>query len=680
MAKGILEQLNPEQRRAASVIDGPVLVLAGAGTGKTRVITFRMAHMLQRGVPPEQILAMTFTNKAAREMRERVAALVDAAAAKKLTIGTFHSFCGMVLRKEIAVLGFTPNFSIADESDQTSILKQATAELGLSPEDTPIESSRWYIGDCKNHAVDPSHAIRVADTDHYARMAHVYERYQQLLENQNMLDFDDMLFFVHRLFKDFPEILRKYQERYRYLLVDEYQDTNTVQFQIVKTLAGERRNLCVVGDDDQSIYGWRGAVVQNILDFPRQFENAVEVRLEQNYRSTNNILRSANAVIAHNTERFSKELWSAKGEGEKIKVVKAASAEAEADFIKELILQELATDSSRKHRDFAILYRSNHMSRVLELALRSAGIPYRLVGGQEFYSRKEIKDAAAYLKVLANPRDNQSFLRILGTPPRGIGDTSIKKLKQLAAETRLPMCELIGDLDFLGTIPPQARNSAAALHGVFHKYRNIFSSPGELASKAKNFLKESGYLDGFLKIYKNLAEAESRQENVMEFINSIAAFEFKAARADNEAVGLVEFLESFALLDDNDKTKEEVDDNAVTLSTVHASKGLEFPFVFIVGMEHNIFPHERSLKDDNINEELRLFYVAITRAQSRLVISHAGERLRYGENKRQIPSRFLSLLPAGLRDECKPEDLFQRMDTDDLLGELGKLKSLLFGD
>lgn len=677
MTKSILDQLNPEQRSAAETIEGPVLVLAGAGTGKTRVITFRIAYMLQCGVAPEHILAMTFTNKAAREMKERIAAMVDEKAAKKVTVGTFHSFCSMILRREISRLGFTASFTIADDSDQKGILKQAIGELGLSTESTPVDQVKWYIGDCKNNTVSPERAIRIADTDHHVRMAHVYERYQQILENQNMLDFDDMLFFVYRLFKEFPDILEKYRDKYHYILVDEYQDTNTVQFRMIEMLAGERCNLCVVGDDDQSIYGWRGAVVENILDFPRQFKKVKEVRLEQNYRSTGKILAAANKVIANNKSRFDKELWSAKDEGENLKLVKTVSANDEAQFIADMIEQEISADMNRTYKDFAILYRSNHMSRVLEQALRKAGIPYRLVGGQEFFSRKEIKDAAAYLKIIANPREDQSFLRIIGVPSRGIGDKAIKTLKTLQAETHRPMTELIGDEHFLAQVSGVGNSSSRNFYNITSKYRTLFEQPGNLARKVTDYLKEIDYINSFLKIYKDQRDAEIRQENVYEFINAIAEFEMRTTAEPT----LVNFLESYALLDDNDKTREEEDNSAaVTLSTVHASKGLEFPYVFLTGMEFNLFPHERAVKDGSVDEELRLFYVAITRAQQNLILSYTGKRMRFGEFKNQRPSPFLEYLPPEIVDKCLPDDLFRTMSSEDLNNGFANIFAILDGD
>jgi len=668
----ILDDLNPQQREAVKAIYGPVLVLAGAGTGKTKVITSRIAWMLQNGIPAEHILAMTFTNKAAREMKERVAKMVSADQAKRVTVGTFHSLCARILRHDIAPLGFTSSFTIADESDAKGILKQAAGQLGYV--EMSLDMFAAYIGDCKNQLKTPAQAIHVADAEEDVQCAHVYERYQQILENQNMLDFDDLLFFVYRLFNEFPDVLQRYQEQYQYLLVDEYQDTNTVQFKMIELLAGEKCNLCVVGDDDQSIYGWRGAVIDNILNFPFYFRryNVKKISLEQNYRSTNKILAAANAVIAQNTERFEKKLWSGNGDGDIIEVVKTADAEKEAKFIADLILQE-HHDQQRDWREFAILYRSNHLSRLLEQELRQASVPYRLVGGQEFFARKEIKDAAAYLKLIVNPREDQSLLRILGVPPRGIGDKAVADLKKMQLTKREPLVQLLGAPEFLGPLSARAHSGAQQLFEIIERYRNAFATPGDLSNKVKCFLQDVGYLDGFVRIYKDYKDAENRQENVYEFINAIDQFE---ERTDQDPT-LNNFLESYALLDENDRTKEEENENSVTLTTVHAAKGLEFPFVFLVGMEHNLFPHERAVEENNLNEELRLFYVAITRAKTRLVISYAGKRMRFGTEKYQIPSEFLTLLPDKLVEKHVPEDLVRKLSVDELENGFANIFALL---
>lgn len=400
-SRNILDGLNPEQREAASTIEGPVLVLAGAGTGKTRVITVRIAHMIEQGIPPASILGVTFTNKAAREMRDRLRRIVPAEAASEVTLGTFHSFCAKVLRRDIHFAGnYNSNYSIADTSDQTSIVRQAAAELGYSKDEIPTAEAVAYIGRCKNKMWSPQNALDDAASNRPAEqiLADIYERYQKLLELQNMVDFDDMLLLTVKIFEEHPDVLNRYRDTYRYLLVDEYQDTNAAQFRLIQLLAGKNKNLCVVGDDDQSIYAWRGADVSNILDFPKYFPGTKTVKLEQNYRSTNNILTVANAVIAPNSARYSKNLWSSKGQGEMIHIVRLDNGDAEARFVVNAICDLKAANPDLNYSDFAILYRSNYLSRTFEMAFRNVGIRPKIIGGQEFFQRKEVKDAAAYLK------------------------------------------------------------------------------------------------------------------------------------------------------------------------------------------------------------------------------------------------------------------------------------------
>ncbi|OGV50549.1 MAG: hypothetical protein A2X49_04905, partial [Lentisphaerae bacterium GWF2_52_8] len=642
MPEDFLSSLNPPQQEAVVTLDGPLLVLAGAGTGKTRVITCRIAQMLRKGIAPEAIMGMTFTNKAAREMKERLASLVSPELASKVTLGTFHSICARILRREIQVLGYTSSFTIADDEDQMGLLRQAAAELGYSKEDVPHNAVASRISSYKNELIQPKRAKLIAESEFDIHAAQIYERYQQLLENQNSLDFDDLLFCVFRLWSEYPESLTRYQEQYQYLLVDEYQDTNHVQFRLIQMLAGGRANVCVVGDDDQSIYGWRGAVVENILDFPKVFKDTKLIRLEENYRSTNMILNAANHIISANKGRYSKELWSTRGEGEKLKIVRLDSAEEEADFVADTIQDIMERNAGTRYSDIAILYRSNYLSRQFEQSLRNAGIPYRLVGGQEFYQRKEVRDAAAYLKLLVNPRDDQSLLRILGVPPRGLGDKAFSILRNLQRAASLPLTELLADDAFLEKVSPAAASAARELSAQFKAFREELSEPGGLARKIEAYLDAVGYLHGLQRIYKDREESAKRQENVYEFISAIAQFERKAS----EPRTLLDFMESFALLDENDRTKdEETNADAVTLTTVHAAKGLEFPFVFVVGMEHNLFPHERALNEGSLEEERRLFYVAVTRAKDDLYLSHTSERIKHGKSNIQRPSQFLAELP-----------------------------------
>ncbi len=657
----ILSQLNPEQASAAASVEGPVLVLAGAGTGKTRVITYRIAGMLAKGIPGESILGLTFTNKAAREMRERLAALVGPERAKPVTLGTFHAFCVKLLRKEIGKLGYLPNFTIADESDQQGLLKQAAAAQGLNREGFPLDQAAAMIGNWKNKLMTPRDARDAAEYDFEIAAGTLYGEYQSMLEMQNMIDFDDMLLLVHRLFSEFPEVLDAYRSRYRYLLVDEYQDTNDAQFTLVKMLAGDRRNLCVVGDDDQSIYSWRGANIENILDFPQHFPGAKVVKLEQNYRSSSRILAAANAAISGNARRHDKALWSSLGEGEPVRVVKVGSGEEEADFIGAMIKQQMSNVPGRKYSDFAVLYRSNHLSRQLEQTFRSLGVPYRLVGGQEFFKRKEIKDAVAYLKLLVNPREDQSLLRILATPPRGLAEKAATSLKELHLRLHKPMVELLDNEEFLGRIGGKGAAAAKELADVFSRYRALFSEPGGLAHKIHEFLRDVGYTGGLQRMYKDFNDAIKRRENVDEFINAVSQFETRSGTP----VTLSEYLESFALLEENDRTAEDENGDAVTLSTVHASKGLEYPVVFLVAVENGIFPHERAVEEGSTEEELRLFYVAVTRAKQELYLIRAANRMQRGISRIQLPSAFLSLLPGEV-ERVKADELIKPMSANEL--------------
>lgn len=653
----LLSQLNPEQADAARTVQGPVLVLAGAGTGKTRVITFRIAHMLSIGILPEQILGMTFTNKAAREMRERLSQLVDPKAAARVTLGTFHSFCIRVLRKEASKLGYLPGFTIADDSDQPGLLKQAAGAVGCSTRDgVPLSEVQSMISRWKNKLMFPSDAKRVAENGFDEACATIYEHYQELLELQNSLDFDDMLLLVHKLFRDFPDVLAHYRERYRYLLIDEYQDTNAAQFMIVKMLLGEDHNLCVVGDDDQSIYSWRGADIRNILEFSRHFPDAKVVKLEQNYRSTSSILDAANAVIGANENRHDKKLWSDLGKGEKVKVIKTAGGEEEAEFVSGMIRQLKQSDAAASWRDFAILYRSNHLSREFEQALRRQQIPYRLVGGQEFYKRREIKDAVAYLKLLVNPFDDQSLLRILGAPPRGLAAKAVDLLKVGRVSTNRPMLVQLGEAEFQKHLSSKASEAARELSTLFREHAEKFKEAGHLSGKIVAFLRAVGYLDGLQRIYRDRNDAMKRRENIDEFINAISQFEER----QTEPQSLEAYLESFALLEENDRTDDrENNGDAVTLSTVHAAKGLEFPIVFCIALERNLFPHERALAEGSLEEELRLFYVAITRAKRQLYITRAAQRRQRGILKPSLPSPFLEFLTGDVAESPAPDELLR---------------------
>ena len=641
-----LDLLNKEQREAVETINGPLLVLAGAGTGKTRVITYRIANMLKNWIAPNNILALTFTNKAAREMKERVSELVTKQAARKLFIGTFHAFAIMILKKETKnIKDLHSGFTIADEVDQKSIFKQVIAELGYNDNKIDINVYRSVISNAKNGLLSPSEYKKRANGYFETLVANVYVKYQDQLTLQNMVDFDDILFKIVELWQDKPEILEKYQNIYKYILVDEFQDTNHVQFTMINLLTGTNNNICVVGDDDQSIYGWRGAKVENILNFPQKFKGTKTIKLEQNYRSTNNILKAANMFIAGSQNRHEKSLWSKRGEGELILIHQTDSDQEEANFVANQIFKFKSEESQLKYRDIAILYRSNHLSRLFEKVFRNDGIPYRLVGSKSFYERREIRDAAAYLKLCVNPKDDQSFLRIIGVPSRGIGAKAIEKLRELQSVSHDPMSSLIGSEKFYGVVKGKAASSSVEFSGVLKKWIEILAEPGDLAEKVKNYFMDIGFLNGFQKMYKKIEEAESRRDNVIEFLSAIAEYE----EDEGEEATLLGFLEAFCLADDNDKVDEEDGtDNAVTLLTVHASKGLEFPYVFLIGLEQELFPNYRAIDEGNLDEERRLFYVAITRAKDKLIISNSKSRFKYGRPEQQLPSCFLDEIPEDL--------------------------------
>lgn len=654
----ILAGLNPEQAEAASTVAGPVLVLAGAGTGKTRVITYRIAYMLAGGIPGSSILGLTFTNKAAREMRERLALLVGEDAAKSVTLGTFHSFCGRVLRKEITRLGYLASYTIADESDQQGVFKQACGRAGCTGEDFPSSEVFAKISFWKNHLQTPDEAASVAKTFLEEQAADIYAIYQSILEEQNQIDFDDMLLLTWKIFRDFPEVLESYRNTYCYLLVDEYQDTNFAQYTILRQLGGDSPNICAVGDDDQSIYSWRGADVGNILDFPENFPGAKVIKLEQNYRSTTAILNAANAIISSGgNRRHGKQLWSSLGAGELPRCVAFGNPEEEAKNICDLIRQKMSDDPELHYRDFAVLYRSNMLSRQLEQVFRREGMPYRMFGGQPFFERQEIRDSLAYLRLAVNQADDQSLLRILSTPPRGLGGKVVELLKERRAAEHRSMLSAFSDEAFLAKLTAQARNSCRHLAEVFSDARKAFSSCGELAGKAVALLENCGYLDGLQRIYKDIDDARRRRENIDEFISALSQFE----ATTNNAM-LSDYLDSCLLQEEKDKDSED-DSDAVIFSTVHAAKGLEFPIVFVIAMEQGIFPHERALEENGEDEERRLFYVAVTRAKQELYLFRSVRRMYRGVSRPARSSPFLHLL--GSAAENKMPDEIIRKATDD---------------
>jgi superfamily I DNA/RNA helicase len=656
-----MAKMNERQQEAVDCLDGALLLLAGAGTGKTTVIVHRIANLVMHQVSPSSILAVTFTNKAAREMRERIGAMLGPGIAKPMTISTFHAFCSTVLRKHITKLGYSRNFSIAGEGYQQGLINEIMKELGQVGQgyDTTVWRNRISLAKAENWWPDD-----LREQSPYPRageVADVYERYQTRMRLMDLLDFDDLLCLTVKLWQDFPDVLAGYREKYHYIMIDEYQDTNGVQLKLMTMLAGEHGNIAVVGDDDQSIYGWRGANIENILHFDTLYPHAKVIRLEQNYRSTNIILKTANELIAHNRERHVKNLWSSQEQGELIRAVRCVDETAEAEFIARSI-----SENRKKHalqwRNFAVLFRSARQSRVLEEAFRKQRIPYVLVGGTSFYERKENLDAIAFLEAVQNPHNDLAFLRVVNVPPRGIGDTTIEKLRALRDETHRNLQSLASDETALARLPAEGAAALREFALVLNDFReNRFSQPGMLHDKTNALFQRLGYLDGLAKMYKPRENALARRENVLELLNSIAEFD-----QQNHGGTLEALLERYNLMDANDRADEHgIPQDAVTLMTVHAAKGLEFDTVYVAGMERDLFPHERALEEGNEAEERRLCYVAITRAKRELYLTYAEKRRDGKVMRPHAPSKFLDEMPKECVSFCKPDDLYVRLSSAD---------------
>lgn len=637
----LAEQLNPAQAEAVRHEAGPLLVLAGAGSGKTRVLTYRVAHLIDTGTDPRAILAITFTNKAAREMRERIHRLV-AADAPHLWVATFHATCLRMLRRNIDRLGYSRNFVIYDESDQRTVMKRCLEELDLDPKKYPPNTFLAAISRQKNRLVSPGAYARAADGYLEEKVAGIYRVYQELLERNNALDFDDLLMLTVRLFQAQPEILDYYQHRFRHILVDEYQDTNHVQYVLVNMLAAAHRNLTVVGDPDQGIYGWRGADINNILDFERDYPEARVITLEQNYRSTETILEAANSIIRHNRGRVEKNLVSTKGIGTPVVVFRGADETAEAQFVADEIRRLKA--QGRSFRDFAVLYRTNAQSRVLEEILLRRGIPYGIVGGTRFYERREIKDVMAYLRVIVNPADTVSLQRIINTPRRGIGKASLQRFYAFVQEQGITPAQGLlraGEVDLLS---PRARRSMLSLGESFERWR---ADDGPVTRLVRAVLEDTGYRAQLLA--EKTVEAQTRLENLDEFLSVTREFDGGTGGT------LEEFLGEIALFTDLDSFEER--SATVTLMTLHSAKGLEFPVVFLTGLEEGIFPHARSFSEpDQLEEERRLCYVGVTRAEEQLFLVHCTRRLLFGNTVYNQPSRFLAEIPGELLESSRAEE------------------------
>ena len=656
-----LSSLNPQQRAAVETLRGPVLILAGAGTGKTRVITTRIAHLIARGVPPGQVLGVTFTNKAAREMQERVNQLIPRPAAgndqkpERPTICTFHSLCVRILRQHIERLGYKRNFVIYDESEQLTAIKKILHHISSHDEKADPAAVLAMLSRFRNGG---ARATAFADPKVHALAEHVRGRYESALKACNAVDFDDLILLTLRLFREFPDALTACRARYRHVLVDEYQDTNAAQFELVHSLTREHRNLCVVGDDDQSIYGWRGAEVANLLDMEKFFPEVKVIKLEQNYRSTTTILQAANALIQHNARRRGKSLWSQHGAGEKITLFAFADDEEEARTVVEEIEFDRGTRRIR-WSDQAILFRTNQQSRPLETALRKAGVRYHVVGGQSFFDRREVRDLLAYLKVCLNPHDDISLLRIANVPARGLSDATMQRLLAASQERHNSVFAAMQDPAVQTAFVARTSASLAAFVETVEQARARLQPPGAvndpqvLQHWADDLLTRVGYFDELRRSEKDPETAENRVRNLKELI---ASLDGAAAPGTTPVARLERFLEDITL--DTQREEEENHGDVVTLITMHSCKGLEFPHVFIVGLEEGLLPHARSKVEGTLDEERRLFYVAITRAMRTLKISHCAARRKYGQLTPCHPSRFLLELPEELVESAeKREDL-----------------------
>lgn len=637
-----MQGLNKEQLDAVQTINGPMLILAGAGSGKTKVLTCRIAHLLQQGVRPYRILAITFTNKAAAEMRERVDRMAGAAA-RDVWLFTFHAFCACLLRYELENLnGYANNFAIYDTSDSKNLIKQVLKEMNLDEKRFPLPAIISHISNAKNALLLPDAYAREASGYYEQQVAKIYDAYQKKLQANNAVDFDDLLLLALRLLQENPAVREKYQRKFDYLMVDEYQDTNHAQYLLTKLLAAGHRNICVVGDADQSIYGWRGADIQNILDFEKDYPDAKLVKLEQNYRSTQVILDAANAVIDNNSGRKPKNLWTANGNGSEIVYYQANDERDEARYVIEN-MQKLQLNEGAKLGDMAVLYRTNAQSRVFEEMLIKSGIAYTMVGGMKFYERKEIKDALAYLRLLYNPHDSLSLLRIINVPRRGIGDATMARLQEYANASGQSLFDVVTNAADVPGLASRFANKLDELSGL------LFELMGEAADvPVKQLLDDVLLKTGYLEELQNSKDPqdESRVENLKEMLSVTEEFAVKCERNGEEPT-LENFLADVALVADIDDA--ELGEEAVTLMTLHSAKGLEFPDVFLVGMEEGIFPHSRTLMDENeIEEERRLCYVGITRAEKHLFLSNARTRTIYGRTQYYTPSRFLQEVPRNL--------------------------------
>ncbi|ATH62271.1 ATP-dependent DNA helicase UvrD/PcrA [Staphylococcus pasteuri] len=637
----LVKNMNTEQSEAVRTTEGPLLIMAGAGSGKTRVLTHRIAYLLdEKDVSPYNILAITFTNKAAKEMKARVEQLVGEEA-QVIWMSTFHSMCVRILRRDADRIGIERNFTIIDPTDQKSVIKDVLKNENI---DSKRFEPRMFIGaisNLKNELKTPEDAQNEANDYHSQMVATVYKGYQRQLSRNEALDFDDLIMTTINLFERVPEALEYYQNKFQYIHVDEYQDTNKAQYTLIKLLANKFKNLCVVGDSDQSIYGWRGADIQNILSFEEDYPDAKTIFLEQNYRSTKTILNAANEVIKNNTERKPKGLWTANTGGDKINYYEATTERDEAEYVVKEIMKHQR--NGKKYSDMAILYRTNAQSRVLEETFMKSNIPYTMVGGQKFYDRKEIKDLLSYLRVIANSNDDISLQRIINVPKRGVGPSSVEKIQTYAVQNNISMFDALGEVDFIGL----SKKVTQECISFYEMIQNLIKEQEflEISEIVEEVLVKSGYRDMLDR--EQTLESRSRLENLDEFMSVPKDYE---ENTPLEEQSLINFLTDLSLVADIDEADTE---SGVTLMTMHSAKGLEFPIVFIMGMEESLFPHIRAIKSDDdheMEEERRICYVAITRAEETLYITNATTRMLFGRSQSNMPSRFLKEIPEDLME------------------------------
>ncbi len=652
-ADKILSKLNDRQKEAVIHESGPLLIVAGAGSGKTRVLTFRLAYLVSNGVPPWKILALTFTNKAANEMKQRISEMVAPEAAQKVWAGTFHSIFARILRREAQALGYTGSFSIYDTDDSQSAIKKIINRLGLDPQQYAPAKVRSSISKAKNKMITWAGLKEQAYNSYEEVVADVFKEYDEALRSQNAMDFDDILLNFNRLLENSSEILEKYNNYFDHILVDEYQDTNRAQYKAIKLLSQKKKNVCAVGDDAQSIYRWRGADIKNILDFQKDYPEAKIVRLEQNYRSTKTILAAADSVIKRNTRQIPKTLWTDNVDGELIETIECGDDRDEAAKIAEIVKDQISGDYDEK--DCAVLYRTNAQSLALENAFRRVKIPYVILGGMTFYKRKEVKDALAYMRILINPRDAESLLRVVNEPPRGLGAVSLKHITNFAASEKISLYEAFERSEEISELKPRAMNSAKNFAGLINKHKNALAE-NKPSGVISDYIEETG----ILQMYKEMDTNESldRWNNIHQFLTDMSIF-FR----ENEEATLEDYMQQISLVSDIDV--KDTSQNQVKLMTLHAAKGLEFPIVCIAGLEQGIFPLAMAdMYPEEEEEERRLFYVGATRAMEKLFLLRAKQRMRFGSIVYNDSSIFLSEIdPKFIKDDSVSSDFLKSVES-----------------